>query len=472
MYTDKEIENLMFTLEGDPKVFEFVIRQFPIYSVLRFTIEIYIRETKKPLVQNALPSKEQKNLHIKPGILTRVINKLKSFVSKPQQNNYEGIYDSLDKIKIAPLLFICTSDLKDGNNYSLELKEEIAYCKKKNISVNFVTPHYPNGPVKNPDFDYFGGLFGDKNKILDEQERKTLESFLKYISNKISVDFSGCNNQWSYTLSLFDSLSGQLAEVIKRSKCKYAICRSAYTEPWVAMACKKNDIMLIEVQHGVVTSDNIYYNSNKEDNAKKLILPDFIFVLGKEWKDILVGQKFIYTEKNVKILGTSEYVSEIPVKVLATKKIVIALPPKKYSLLDINDFVFDYLSKYLSSLSNVDIILRPHPIDGIESLTQFEKFSSNNLKFSNPNEESIKSVILNCDILISVISMCLYEALSYGKTVLSPGKFKGQTIDKGIRYFDTTEELHELINCEFESQQKIEYLSPLNLSVLDNFLAA
>lgn len=472
MYTDKEIENLMFTLESDQKVFEFVFRQFPIYSVLRFTIEIYIRETKKLIAQSSLTAEADKIIYAKPSIITRALNKLKSFTSKPQQNNYENIYDPFNKIKTAPILFVCTSDLKDINNYSIELRDEIAYCKKKKVPINFVTPHYSNGPLKSPDFDYFGGLSGEKNQILNEVERRELNSFLKFIGSKINIDFSGCINQWSYTLSFFDSLCVQLSEVIKRSHCKYVICRSAYTEPWVAMACKKDNVKLIEVQHGVVTSENVYYNSTSKENANKLILPDFIFVLGREWKDILLRQKFIYTDENVKVVGTTDYMKERQLVVSEIKRVVIAFPPKKYSLLDISDIVLDYLSKNKDNLKNIELILRPHPIDGVESLAQFEEFRSQHLKFSNPQVESFKSVILNCDVLVSVISMCLYEALSYGKAVLSPGKYKGQTIDKGIKYFNTTEELHKLINSECSSQQKIEYLSPLNLSVLDNFLAA
>lgn len=472
MYSDKQIEELLFGAESSPELFNYKIQGFPIYSVLRFTIEVYIRNVKAESSVNKSTPLDSK--FEKTGLTRRIINKAKSVFSVNHKQSVNlSAYDTTDSIRPSKVLFVSTSDLVDKDGYSTELIDELTYFKTKGHPVNFVIPTYNTNQKRHPLYNYYGAIVKNDSRILNDNDRQSLIEFLNYLSQVLSIDFTSQVNQWSYTICFFLNYSDQLEKYIQKSECSYVICRSAYTEPWVAMACSRANVKLIEVQHGVVKPDHVYYNSINALNSKKLLLPDYILTLGDEWRDILINQKFIYNSSNVFVLGTRDFDDiELQNKAKSTqlKKIVIALPPEKYPLLSISEFILEFFSEFGKKLEKIQIELRPHPIDGVQSLEKFKPFLSENVKISNPAVENFKELMLGCNILISVTSMCLYEALSYGKTVISFEKFKEQTINKGIVYVKDAGELYNSVVHSSENNPcKIKYLSPINLSVLDKF---
>ena len=252
------------------------------------------------------------------------------------------------------------------------------------------------------------------------------------------------------------------------------MARSVYTEPWVVLACKRTGAKCIEVQHGVITPDNIYYQSPVSIKMRedKLIFPTYILTLADEWKKILISQESGYDSDNTFTLGVKEELKRTFRANAETLNVLICLQHGIYSIDNILESFFSKYGKQIEK-EGISIFIRPHPNAFSATNLKYKYFVGSNIMIQDSREIKLIDSLCTSQIMISPSSMCLYEAMALGIPTASFEKFKGVTIPDGLKYLKDEEDMWAFIldvKAGNYKQMQIPYLCPYNPRVLDKFI--
>lgn len=465
MISDKEIKDIFFNLEKDKSIFNYQINGVSIYFILRFNLEMHLRSLSL--------SKNKKQ-----SFFSRVLSKAKQLSKKVNPTIIESnFFDSDSAISPSPYLFVGTCAWKNEEGANVDLYDIIKYYHSQGKIINFVQPKYAVNslPIKSIYYSSFLPLNNNPKTSLPKKDVLILIAFLKKLNSELDIDFISKLEAYTINISTVLHKANELENYIIKSGAKYIFVRSLYTEPWVAIACFKTGAKLIEVQHGVVSPDNIYYQSVHPKTDLKdgsLLMPDYILTLGSEWRDILIRQQSFYDNTNVFNLGTLDYDLETNIIDTNNIKLVFFLQGRGFNqLLSITDFIAEFIEAYKNEIKskNIELIIRPHPND----LAETEVLKNHQGYFSIEDTNKIEAVdsIKKNNFIISATSMCLYEALAYGKTAISFSQFVGMVTNKEhIKFITSKDDLFKLIEEYRKYPTKtIPYLNSFNSKVLEKF---
>lgn len=466
MKTDREVKELFFEIETYENILNYTIQGYPLYFMMRFQLEMDYRNS-------ALKGVFKKSLILKIKIiLKKSLNSIIELFNKPVQANYKS--DNINIIQPCKILFISTSDWTRNPGESMELYDIINYYKSKGQIINFVQPVYSTIIHKQSYYDGFYPINFSKSE-LTKDDKFTIEKCLKEISTHLNINLLTLINNYYHNIATTLSLTKQMKELIQECKCKYVMARSVYTEPWVILACHTTDTRCIEVQHGVVAFDNIYYQSPllpKHRNGK-LLMPDYILNLGEEWQQILLSQKSGYAKRNTFVLGVK--MEKMKEKKSADNSLNVLICPQTgiYSIDNILELFFSKYGHRMAS-EKITIILRPHPNSYSDKNLKYTTWSNSSITIQNPKQIKLFEAFNYSDLLVSPCSMSLYEAIAHGIPTASFEKFRYLTIEKGLKYLKDEEDLWNFIisikNAQYH-QIQVPYLSPFNTRVLDKFIS-
>lgn len=457
-YSDKHIKKLIKKVEEDTRIMSFRGGRFYLYSVLRFQIEIAIRE--------ALLESNQKVdwLAFLKQVLSFLLMKIKSATKKE--------YKTSSSFTPSPYLFIGTSPQRLNNNESSELMDIIPFFKKNGFRINFSIPKYPIPDLK-------VSSIVDKFEEIDMQSLKpvSLIVYLKIfyllfkIKRKIGINLYGSLNHLASFFSQQYHFSKQLHKQLLQAKPRLIFTRSFYTEAWIGMAIKDLDIEVVEVQHGLVADSHVYYqvlNPNSKASSY-YFMPNYILTLGKESANVITRSCSYFSEENTFVLGTSNYQASLEAESSEKKRIVFMLQGNALAgALDLSDFILQFLMKYKQKLDqdNFQVIVRPHPIQVNEVAGKFSNISY--VEIEDPNKVKSMDTILKAFAVISSTSFCLYEAASVGVRAFAPLKFSEMNLKKGISFFEDENELIKLI-LSSPKPKTVAYIQALDQEILKRF---
>lgn len=458
LLSDKEVKDVFFKLEAAPKTFSYRINNTSLYFILRFNIEIHYRDHQKAEV-------------VSTG--TRVKMQLKQMLKNLKDRKTRRPAEMPHDIASSPLLFVSTSDWLLSPGESAELVEIIKYYRTQGETINFVQPDYFGNSITRQ--SYHDGFFrirtGDRVR-LSSGEKKTIKDFIAYISGCLGIDLRGKYREYADYIAYVFSMATQLTQAISAANAERVFVRSVYTNPWVLMACRQTGCKCIEVQHGTLNPDSIYYQFNDVSVTSHLLMPDYILTVGEQWRKIVLNQDNHYSPAAVINLGCNEdalfgqWDGQPPFQVL------ICL---QHGIFSIDDELVSFLDRFGSRLhkEGIHIRVRPHPHSVRQTMQTYERFTGAYFKIVNSREIPFLDDLRHTDVLLSPASMCLYEAISFGIAAVSFEKFRGVTIDNELMYVNSDHELFDFIVSVKKGvykQKKVEYLSPFNESVLRNFL--
>jgi len=177
-----------------------------------------------------------------------------------------------------------------------------------------------------------------------------------------------------------------------------------------------------EFQHGIISKEHIGYSLSYNDiAAKKVFLPQYIYVWSEDWKSF-IG---LVTNENTKIIPwTYEYFYQF------TKKYSV---PKEKSI-DILIIGQPSISNELKAIAHEISILKPHnkivyKAHPKEIITDDDKI---NLTICNDN---LYELLLNSEVVIGGFSTALLEAKSLGCIVVSIVKYVPEEYKSVLNYF-------------------------------------
>lgn len=81
----------------------------------------------------------------------------------------------------------------------------------------------------------------------------------------------------------------------------YFVCSYSYFG--YIYACKKNEVKVVEIQHGLINDNHPGYIYKEEINKK--LFPDELFVNGSRFKEVILNSSTIYNPEQIKIIGSN-----------------------------------------------------------------------------------------------------------------------------------------------------------------------
>ncbi len=259
---------------------------------------------------------------------------------------------------------------------------------------------------------------------------------------------------------------------LKRTKFECAIIDCHYHDEGFILACKKNNVKVIELQHGLISKEDIFFVFPEQVKASvsKALFADHILVYGRYWKEVLLNGTE-YKDEQIGLIGYYPFDEEEGGKLQAKQKKSI-LVTTQYS---IASYYIDYVRWLSPKLSNEwEIIVKVHPIETVDIYD--ELLSLQNVKVTDTN---LNALIESSEFIISIFSTTLFDAVHHEKPAfaLNIDFFKDYVADvvstNAIFLLDPNEDPVKKFNSIDPSQQKLMnslLYADFDASVLDELL--
>jgi len=193
-----------------------------------------------------------------------------------------------------------------------------------------------------------------------------------------------------------------------------------YHKEGLIAAAKVLGIRCIELQHGLIAKNDIYYlyNAAYKKNIAHAFFAESIFVYGPKWKDLLsLGCEF--NEKQILIGGDYLFRTDKIATSSADKKNLILICSQKNMH---DDFIpyCDILARFLEQHREWDAIIKLHPLEPHREL--YKNKLSPLIKIAETNER-LDDLLKLARIQISIYSTTFYDALGFNVLNLSIQNF-------------------------------------------------
>ncbi len=280
---------------------------------------------------------------------------------------------------------------------------------------------------------FFRIFYTKKYKIISNKieliENITCQSFKKIdksISNKIKNSSTKTIIRSQFWYQYFHYLlKNKFIKTIFIEDAHYGLEKSILC--FVASELK---IKTIEIQHGFIFKNHIAYNHfhlNYSPVEYRNYFPNYFFTYSSFWK----SQTNLFSK--IEIIGTPEYKNAIKVNLQKEKKILIISNGADYN--EMIEFINNIFND--KRLLNYDIYIRPHPHE-INNFNRKYTHLLNSRIFLDT--EKLEKSLSTSEIIISVLSTVLFQALFYCKKVfiLNTNFTKGY-LNSDFKYIDIIE---------------------------------
>tara|TARA_B110000014_G_C20089924_1_gene570479 strand:- start:716 stop:1672 length:957 start_codon:yes stop_codon:yes gene_type:complete len=237
-----------------------------------------------------------------------------------------------------------------------------------------------------------------------------------------------------FWLNLFDSLNN----LFQKSKPK-AVVLTYETGPLalaIINACKQNNIKTISMQHGIIAKNWKYYTVDPLETKSNLgfPLPDKMLLYGNFSKNILLDNNF--PNKKLEVFGNPEFFNfESKKEILRrtnlrkkygikhNQKIILFTPivlekefKESETELNYNFRIWEHLLHNFKNNVDFHIFLKPHPGENDNSYKKLhQKYDCKN---ANIISENIFELISISDIVVTMFSSIILDALCFNKSVI------------------------------------------------------
>ena len=254
--------------------------------------------------------------------------------------------------------------------------------------------------------------------------------------SRLEADFNKIST--SYYLPFLIDLIEQFEKIFQISKPKAILIpyeKGSYALALI-IACKKLEIKTIGIQHGAFDSlghnDYAHTYLQSEKTPFGMPTPTHMLVWGNSSKDFLINKG--YPENEISVIGTPEFYdmknikkdqNDLRIKFnFSTEKKIILFITSKLQRGYISDekraydeYVLEELLNLYSNDTNYIIILKPHPVKEPTYVYEeiIKKYGAKNCFIRT---ENILELVQLSDLLISVESSTIIDAIALGKMVI------------------------------------------------------
>ncbi len=399
-----KFDDILETLESNDKILDFKLykSQIPMYLVIRFTLLQSIINKEYNLTNPHV--KEQKK-----SLLKTIVYILKTLQSNlffaPKKNIYifsSDILNVLNKGKYQNRLYNDLYQFTNEQSQLFEISSDFNYKSPKHSRVYSLDMILLLGK--------FCSIFGKRN----EKDKKTIEKFLRYLSNIVELN----DTQLKALQDLLVKQSKYLyiqyffyKAFLKIKKPKVLILDCAHYGVYLPLIkiAKELNITISEYQHGYIGLAHPAYNFLPSIHDKiKGYFPEFFLTHGKYWSERvrIPGDKIE--------IGLSSLVKRLENKTSTSKKdknILFISGGTTYTSLSV---LIESVYEELNAMG-YEIFLRPHPSE-VSALKK--RYSSLISKGVSLDTNSLYDSLNTFEIVISMeVSTVLFEAVCFTKKV-------------------------------------------------------
>ncbi len=394
----------------------------------------------------------------KPLVIVLVYYLLKIFADLAKRSNLQRKKEKLLNTKYITA-FSDRAHIIDGQVYSFYFQNIYERYGRNNFCYIRKEPHSNlNSDIDYSELRFDFNVFSKYNFTLLLELKKHLRSLKK--SGNWSADELD-NIGIAYFLFLNEYY--KYDSFLKEMKFKEAIIDCHYHDEGFILACKKNGIKVIELQHGLISKEDIFFVIPKQVSSciSKALFADHMLVYGNYWKDVLLNGAE-YSDKQINVIGYYPFDREIECKVKKSERKSILITTQ-YS---IASYYIDYV-KWLSPQvdSKWEIIVKVHPTESKEIYAELLSFS--NVRVTDDN---LSTLIEASEFTISIFSTTLFDTVRKGKPAfaLNIEFFRHYVMDvvstKAIYLLGTNENPVDKFNSIDLSKHKV-----VNSSLYANF---
>lgn len=273
------------------------------------------------------------------------------------------------------------------------------------------------------------GLLCDYNKndllplrgLPDINERNMLRE-VKEMADKVRHGTHFTTSEKDYILSaLHVFFEGFLFHyrLMKNTPIKRVYFIAHYHNEGLIAACEKLNILSVEIQHGLIAENDLYYVYPKEfkEAINDAFFPSRFLLYGPYWKEVL-KQGSEYNEERVAIAGNYLAAGQSPTIRTGEKENIILIGAQK----NMEGDYIPYLRHLKSTFSHSDwrIIVKLHPLE--KEITAYQALEGGAMSIA-PADVRLDDLLSRSKIQISIYSTTLYDALGYGVVNFSLQKY-------------------------------------------------
>ena len=254
---------------------------FNYYKVFQHALSYELTETRTKLIKN--------RMHL-PLAVQSLIYRLKRYRGAPVGT------------KLQPILFMDdgrTIVTEDGTRVSYYLSKILHTLENEKISIVCDHPH-PSGLTPDITSDLLAAY---SNESLHREEKKVLKELTQLLRENQSKKWVAPEFLSSAFHVFFEEFH-RYFHFFRTNGTKTFFFTNHYHREGMIAAAKLNGVKTIEIQHGLIAKQDLYYGYRKDIGPvrKKALFPDKLMLFGEYWKEILLegGE---HTEESLVVVG-------------------------------------------------------------------------------------------------------------------------------------------------------------------------
>lgn len=329
---------------------------------------------------------------------------------------------------------------EEGNRVSFFLSRIIHALGNRPYSI-MADHNYPSGLVPDVTSDL---LIAYGNTPLDSKEREVYKEVREiyarnkrekwvdpaYLGSSLQVFFEGFHRHYQF---------------LKTSRTKVIFLTNHYHREGLIAAAKLLNVQVIEIQHGLISNEDMYYvyPSEIEANREKGLFPDKILLFGNYWKDILLSgsefaedQLLVVGDYSVRASGWKNYVG-------AEKENILFIGAQKNMPRKYVSYTENLLKKVEENHPEWKVVVKLHPYEKEPEL--YAHLDEHPQCEIMGKESDLMLLLSKARIQVSVYSTTFFDALG-----LDIANFSIQNYTNGADYAASMAESGIAIPVQFE----------------------
>ena len=401
--TEKFIE-----IESKQNLFNWDIKGIKVYQLLRH--KIYFAALDTHIKKDKTFIKNSKN------VFKKIISRL------PQVKNFL-FYSPLNDTKGSDYLLFESSrkQLIEGNfadPFTKFIKDDLIK-RNKNFTIYQSSYFYDklaekDRNTKHLDRVYLLAEYKAKRYKLEftENELEEISSTGDFINNELGLKIDFLSMVKS-EISSFIVLSKFFSIILENKKPKTIYIVNFCDKAALINECKKRKIEVVDIQHGLMSDNDVIYNYPKVEKGTVDYFPDKFYA----WSDIWLGNctlpissdKIEIVENQTLIASVKKYKG---IEKQKNKVLIISQDT-------ITDQILSSVSDIVDNNPELDFYFKPHPNEYsyINSLNKFQELSSKRNFSMVPQTANLYELFAQSKNVIGVYSAALIEALYFGCNV-------------------------------------------------------
>jgi hypothetical protein len=361
------------------KVRSFLFYPLPVYNIF-CKIKGLIKSKNEKILINNLDAQKDKSI-----IISDIGRILVDGNAHPRSLYFENIIKVLGKNHVS---VVADKIIHPNFNFDinlLQIHEKFVYLKLRKEELEFRQKLL---------------ILFDKIKISGKFSKKELEN-IKYAIHNFFHQYK----IWNRLLDCFPNAK----------KC-YFVCH--YHKEGQIYALKQRKINCIELQHGLIAPQDIFYSFPSSLSAihYKALFADKILVYGNHWKNVLM-KGYAYSNEQIDVLGyyhyddfSANYNDRMVIRNIICRRKAILITTQTYLHKKFIDFTLKLLNSYKEGKDGIVVVIKPHPSEKTEIYKRAFNGFENVFVVNYPLPLLFEQIKIH----ISIYSTTLFDALRYG----------------------------------------------------------